>query len=98
MLDGAPPEQVARFRELLLAMSYADPEVRPLLDLEGLEAVGARPVKATRSSRAAVDRFGTIDAFVERVEGAMQRTTSDARRSPRAGTCWSSAHCVGGAR
>jgi ABC-type phosphate/phosphonate transport system substrate-binding protein len=28
---------VARFRELLLGMSYDDPEVRPLLDLEGLK-------------------------------------------------------------
>ena len=27
---------LAKFRELLLAMSYDDPEVRPLLDMEGL--------------------------------------------------------------
>jgi ABC-type phosphate/phosphonate transport system substrate-binding protein len=27
---------IARFRELLLAMSYDDPAVRPLLDMEGL--------------------------------------------------------------
>ena len=51
VLDGAPPEPVARFRELLLEMSYGDAEVRPLLDLEGLKAVGARPRRAaTRSS------------------------------------------------
>src|SRR6185312_1276954 len=31
VLDGAPKELVARFRELLLGMSYDDPEVRPLL-------------------------------------------------------------------
>ena len=37
VLDGAPAQQVHRFRELLLGMSYADPEVRPLLDLEGLK-------------------------------------------------------------
>ncbi len=36
--DGAPPELVRRFGELLLSMSYTDPEVRPLLDLEGLTA------------------------------------------------------------
>jgi ABC-type phosphate/phosphonate transport system substrate-binding protein len=30
-------EDVARFRDLLLAMSYDDPAVRPLLDLEGLK-------------------------------------------------------------
>jgi phosphonate transport system substrate-binding protein len=36
-LDGPGPDPaVARFGELLLAMSYADPVVRPLLDLEGL--------------------------------------------------------------
>jgi phosphonate transport system substrate-binding protein len=28
---------IARFGELLLAMDYGDPEVRPLLDLEGLK-------------------------------------------------------------
>jgi len=34
---GAPAELVDRFRSLLLKMSYDDPEVRPLLDLEGLK-------------------------------------------------------------
>lgn len=38
VVDTAPPELVDRFAELLLSMSYADPEVRPLLDLEGLTA------------------------------------------------------------
>jgi ABC-type phosphate/phosphonate transport system substrate-binding protein len=32
-----PPAEVGRFRELLLAMSYDDPVVRPLLDMEGLK-------------------------------------------------------------
>ena len=35
---GAPEESVARFSELLMAMSWDDPEVRPLLELEGLKA------------------------------------------------------------
>jgi len=35
---AAPGEVVDRFVELLLGMSYDDPEVRPLLDLEGLKA------------------------------------------------------------
>ena len=35
---SAPADLVERFRSLLLAMSYDDPEVRPLLDLEGLKA------------------------------------------------------------
>ena len=34
---GAPAELGDRFRSLLLEMSYEDPEVRPLLDLEGLK-------------------------------------------------------------
>ena len=33
----ASPELVARFKQLLLGMSYADPALRPLLDLEGLK-------------------------------------------------------------
>jgi phosphonate transport system substrate-binding protein len=33
---GAPEAQVARFGELLMAMSWDDPQVRPLLELEGL--------------------------------------------------------------
>ncbi|MGQ0777346.1 MAG: phosphate/phosphite/phosphonate ABC transporter substrate-binding protein [Pseudonocardiales bacterium] len=38
VVDTAPQDLVARFVELLLSMSYADAEVRPLLDLEGLTA------------------------------------------------------------
>ncbi len=34
---AAPAELVGRFRSLLLGMSYDDPSVRPLLDLEGLK-------------------------------------------------------------
>lgn len=34
----APAEKVGRFVELLLGMSWEDPEVRPLLELEGLKA------------------------------------------------------------
>lgn len=34
----APAAQIARFTELLLAMSWDDPDVRPLLELEGLKA------------------------------------------------------------
>ncbi|MCY0910625.1 phosphate/phosphite/phosphonate ABC transporter substrate-binding protein [Massilia antarctica] len=34
---GAPAAPIARFGELLLAMSWDDPDVRPLLELEGLK-------------------------------------------------------------
>jgi ABC-type phosphate/phosphonate transport system substrate-binding protein len=36
ILDGAP-SSIGKFRELLLAMSYEDATVRPLLDMEGLK-------------------------------------------------------------
>jgi ABC-type phosphate/phosphonate transport system substrate-binding protein len=70
VLDHVEPELVARFRELLLAMSYADPEVRPLLDLEGLKAWVAGRVSGYAQLSEAVDRFGTIDTFVNRVEAS----------------------------
>ncbi|MBA5608395.1 PhnD/SsuA/transferrin family substrate-binding protein [Duganella sp. FT3S] len=35
---GAPEAAIARFTELLLAMRWDDPDVRPLLELEGLKA------------------------------------------------------------
>ncbi len=35
---GAPAAAIARFTELLLAMRWDDPDVRPLLELEGLKA------------------------------------------------------------
>ena len=37
LVDTAPADLAQGFVELLLAMSYADPQVRPLLDLEGLK-------------------------------------------------------------
>jgi len=50
--DAAPRDKIERFHGLLLSMSHDDPEVRPLLDLEGLRAW--RPGRARgqrRSSR-----------------------------------------------
>jgi ABC-type phosphate/phosphonate transport system substrate-binding protein len=38
VVDTAPGDLVDRFDGLLRSMSYADPQVRPLLDLEGLTA------------------------------------------------------------
>ena len=38
VVGEAPSPDLDRFRSLLLSMSYDDPEVRPLLDLEGLTA------------------------------------------------------------
>jgi phosphonate transport system substrate-binding protein len=64
VLDDAPAALIARFRELLLAMSYADPEVRPLLDLEGLKAWRPGRVEGYAQLERAVDRFGTIDGWL----------------------------------
>lgn len=67
VLDGAPEPLISRFRDLLLSMSYDDPKVRPLLDLEGLKVwKPGRTDKYALLARA-VERFGTIDAFVDEV-------------------------------
>lgn len=59
---SAPAELVERFTALLLGMSYDDPEVRPLLDLEGLTAW--RPGRTTgyAALEAAVEEQGVYDA------------------------------------
>ncbi|HVH29513.1 MAG TPA: PhnD/SsuA/transferrin family substrate-binding protein [Vicinamibacterales bacterium] len=69
ILDGAPAEPVARFRELLLGMSYSDPAVRPLLDLEGLKRWLPGRTEGYGQLTAAVDRFDTIGGFVRQLAG-----------------------------
>jgi ABC-type phosphate/phosphonate transport system substrate-binding protein len=64
VLDGAPAHLIRRFRELLLSMSYDDPELRPLLQLEGLRQWKPGRVEKFALLARAIDRFGTIDAFV----------------------------------
>ncbi len=54
----APSTLVDLFRELLLNMSYDDPEVRPLMDLEGL--------KAWKEGR--VERYRALDTAVDEAE------------------------------
>jgi phosphonate transport system substrate-binding protein len=66
VLDGAPPE-VARFRELLMAMSYDDAAVRPLLDLEGLTKWLPGRTSGYAPLERAVDRYGTLDAWLAHV-------------------------------
>lgn len=63
VFDGHPPE-VARFRELLLAMSYDDPEVRPLLDMEGLKVWQPGRTSGYTLLERAGDRFRTLDAWL----------------------------------
>jgi phosphonate transport system substrate-binding protein len=65
VLDGAPAPLVARFRELLLAMSYADPQVRRLLDLEGLKRWLPGRTEGYALLSKAVEHFGYLDKFVK---------------------------------
>jgi len=64
VLDDAPAEAVGRFRELLLGMSYDDPVVRPLLDLEGLKAWKDGRTTGYAQLEAAVDRFRYLDPWL----------------------------------
>jgi hypothetical protein len=52
---------VERFRQLLLGMSYADPALRPLLDLEGLKAWCAGRTSGYEPLESAVDAFEFYD-------------------------------------
>ncbi|HKS30546.1 MAG TPA: phosphate/phosphite/phosphonate ABC transporter substrate-binding protein [Pyrinomonadaceae bacterium] len=58
----APAQLVGRFRELLLGMSYDDPEVRPLLDLEGLKVWREGRVEGYAALERAADEAGFYDA------------------------------------
>ena len=57
----APVGTVDRFGTLLLSMSYGDPEVRPLLDLEGLHEWHEGRLEGYQLLEDAVDRFGFYD-------------------------------------
>jgi phosphonate transport system substrate-binding protein len=61
MSDG-PAAPTGRFAELLLAMDYADSEVRPLLDLEGLKQWKPGRIQGYGPLEAAVDHTGFYDA------------------------------------
>lgn len=59
-------EVPARFAELLVAMSYEDPVVRPLLDMEGLKAWLPGRTTGYAQLERAVDRFKSIEAWLAR--------------------------------
>lgn len=65
VLDGAPVEPIAKFKKLLLSMSYDDPQVRPLLDLEGLKQWKPGRTEGYQLLTRAVERFGTIEGFAQ---------------------------------
>jgi ABC-type phosphate/phosphonate transport system substrate-binding protein len=58
---SAPRHLVERFKSLLLGMSYADPELRPLLDLEGLKAWREGRTSGYAPLERAVDDFAFYD-------------------------------------
>ena len=64
VLDGAPAVPVARFRELLLAMEYSDPQVRRLLDMEGLKRWRRGRTEGYALLSQAVAKFGVLEPFV----------------------------------
>jgi phosphonate transport system substrate-binding protein len=61
-VTGNPSPRLDRFASLLLEMDYADPQVRPLLDLEGLTRWVPGRTSGYRQLEAAVDRFGFYDS------------------------------------
>jgi ABC-type phosphate/phosphonate transport system substrate-binding protein len=66
VLDHAPPS-VAIFKELLLGMSYDDPEVRPLLDLEGLKAWRPGRVSGYAPLERAMAKSGYLEPWLARM-------------------------------
>ncbi len=58
VLAGVDDATVARFAELLLSMSFDDPVVRPLLELEGLREWRPSRTDGYAQLEAAVDRLG----------------------------------------
>jgi ABC-type phosphate/phosphonate transport system substrate-binding protein len=59
--SASPEELVGEFKRLLLSMSYDDPEVRPLLDLEGLRAWVPGRTERYEALEGAVDGAGFYD-------------------------------------
>ena len=68
VLDDAPEAAVRRFVDLLLSMTYEDPVVRPLLDLEGLKRWLPGRTEGYAQLGRAVDRFGTLDGWFARMK------------------------------
>ena len=59
--DGVDASSLARFDELLLSMSFEDPEVRSLLELEGLRVWRPGRTSGFAQLEAAVDALGLYD-------------------------------------
>jgi ABC-type phosphate/phosphonate transport system substrate-binding protein len=68
VLASSPHPRMGEFRELLLGMSYDDPAVRHLLDLEGLKQWRPGRTEGYALLARAVDRFGTLAPFLAEAE------------------------------
>jgi ABC-type phosphate/phosphonate transport system substrate-binding protein len=68
VFEDTPERLTQRFQELLLGMSYSDPKVRPLLDLEGLKQWLPGRTDGYRQLESAVERFQILEPFVERLK------------------------------
>jgi len=66
---GEPHPETDRFVAALLEMSWDDPVVRPLLEMEGLRRWLPGRTEGYAALEAACDRFGTVDAFVNELAG-----------------------------
>ena len=66
VLDNPHPA-TAKFVELLLGMSYDDPALRPLLDMEGLKKWLPGRVSGYVALEQAVDRYRYLDGWLSRV-------------------------------
>ena len=67
VMEGRMTAPMAHFRELLLGMSYEDPEMRRLLDMEGLKRWLPGRTEGYGLLSRAVDRFGYLDEFTAAV-------------------------------
>ena len=67
VLESAPATLIDRFARLLLDMSYEDPGVRPLMDLEGLKQWRPGRLTGYRPLETAVGRFGTLERWLSEI-------------------------------
>jgi len=67
-LDGAPESLLERFTKLLFEMTYDNPSVRPLLDLEGLRAWRPGRLSGYAALDRAVDRLRPLDAWLSKMK------------------------------
>lgn len=70
ILDDAPTDLLEIFKRELLAMSYDDPKVRHLLDLEGLKQWKNGRVSGFGPLGRAMDRFDYSKDFIDQVSAA----------------------------